>query len=145
MKPKLLDVVSVVSPLVAMCCLVSLKIAQPKESEPTRIVHEIQPNYPTGKCFEYAIKLQSELSKTGLHGRLVFYAWQIVGTSHKGSHVFVDYRDGDREYISDNEHQSPVEVPAGSPDVQLVYLLGADKPAPVEVKLSEGMNHLSYF
>jgi hypothetical protein len=31
---------------------------------------------------------------------------------------------GDKQYITDNEHLEPIEVPVGAPDIELVYMLG---------------------
>jgi hypothetical protein len=42
-----------------------------------------------------------------------------------------------------NEHLEPIEVLEGAPDIELVYMLGADTPRAVKVELNEQLNHLS--
>ena len=99
-----------------------------------------------GQCMDYAIALSSRLASNGIHGQLIFFRWQIRNTSAKGSHVFVTYRlpDGTK-WIVDNELSHPMTVPVDASPLQLVYLLGGSKSAPVEVKLQEGLNELSFF
>jgi hypothetical protein len=100
-----------------------------------------------GKCIDYAIALSSRLASSGIHGQLIFYRWHIQNTSTTGSHVFVLYHLSDgTKWIVDNELPHPKTVPLDASPMQLVYLLsGSDTAAPVDVKLEEGLNQLSFF
>src|ERR1700740_14789 len=99
-----------------------------------------------GECMDYAVALSSKLAANGIHGRLIFYRWHIRDTGITGSHVFVVYNLPDKsEWIVDNENDHPREVPADASPMQLVYLLSNARPAPVDVELQEGLNHLSFF
>jgi hypothetical protein len=99
-----------------------------------------------GECMNYAVALSSKLAANGIHGRLIFYRWHIRDTGITGSHVFVVYNLPDNsEWIVDNENVHPREVPANASPMQLVYLLSNARPAPVDVELQEGLNHLSFF
>jgi hypothetical protein len=99
-----------------------------------------------GQCMDYAIALSSRLASNGIHGQLIFFRWHIRNTPTNGSHVFVTYRLSDgTKWIVDNELPHPKAVPADASQMQLVYLLGGSASAPVEVKLQEGLNELSYF
>jgi hypothetical protein len=99
-----------------------------------------------GECMDYALALSSRLAEHGIHGRLIFYRWHIRGTETDGSHVFVLYRLPDNtEWIVDNEIPHPRKVPAGASLMELVFLLGDTRPAPVDVELQNGLNHLSFF
>jgi len=95
---------------------------------------------------DYAIALSSRLASIGIHGQLIFYRWHIQNPSASGSHVFVTYRlsDGSR-WIVDNELPHPKPVPVDASPMQLVFLLSGSAPAPVEVRLQEGLNKLSFF
>ncbi|MBV8143088.1 MAG: hypothetical protein JO279_10150 [Verrucomicrobia bacterium] len=99
-----------------------------------------------GECMDYAIALSSRLASNGIHGQLIFYRWHIQNSLASGSHVFVFYRlpDGTR-WIVDNELPHPKAVPADASPMQLVFLLSGSAPAPVEVKLQDGLNELSFF
>lgn len=99
-----------------------------------------------GACMDYALALSSRLAANGIHGQLIFYRWHIRNTAIAGSHVFVVYRltDGS-EWIVDNEIPHPRKVPSEASPMQLVFLLGNDQSAPVDVALQDGLNHLSYF
>jgi hypothetical protein len=99
-----------------------------------------------GQCMDYAIALSSRLASNGIHGRLIFYRWHIRDTATEGSHVFVLYHlPNGSDWIVDNELQHPKAVPVDASPMQLVYLLSGSEPAPVEVKLQEGLNELSFF
>jgi hypothetical protein len=99
-----------------------------------------------GQCMDYAIALSSRLAAKGIHGQLIFYRWHIRNTSTNGSHVFVSYRLSDgTKWIVDNELPHPKAVPVAASQIQLVYLLAGSASAPVEVKLQEGLNELSFF
>ena len=99
-----------------------------------------------GECMGYAVALSSKLAANGIHGHLIFYKWHIRDTDISGSHVFVVYNLPDNsEWIVDNENDHPQEVPAAATAMQLVYLLGHDQSAPVDVQLQDGLNHLSFF
>jgi hypothetical protein len=99
-----------------------------------------------GQCMEYAIALSTRLASNGIHGQLIFYRWHIRDTSMKGSHVFVAYHLSDgTKWIVDNELSHPKAVPADASPIQLVYLLGGSESAPVEVRLQEGLNEISFF
>ena len=99
-----------------------------------------------GACMDYALALSSRLAANGIHGQLIFYRWRIHNTAIKGSHVFVVYRlADDSEWIVDNEIPHPRKVPKEASPMQLVFLLGGDRSAPVDVELQDGLNHLSYF
>src|ERR1700733_5913284 len=81
-----------------------------------------------------------------LHGQLIFYRWHVRNTSTNGSHVFVAYQLSDgTKWIVDNELSHPKAVPVDASQMQLVYLLAGSASAPVEVKLQEGLNELSFF
>ena len=99
-----------------------------------------------GACMDYALTLSSRLAANGIHGQLIFYRWHIRNTAIAGSHVFVVYRltDGSK-WIVDNEISHPRKVPREASPMQLVFLLGNDQSAPVDVALQDGLNHLSYF
>ncbi len=94
-------------------------------------------------CMEYASALAARLSQHGIHGRLIFYHWRIVGDVPKGfqtqgNHVFVTYYPNDiDQWVVDNEHSHPIQVPRGAPDVQLIYALNADNPAAAEVEVNQ--------
>ena len=95
---------------------------------------------------EYAIALSTRLASNGIHGQLIFYRWHIRDTSMNGSHVFVVYHLSDgTKWIVDNELSHPKAVPADASPIQLVYLLGGSESAPVEVRLQEGLNEISFF
>jgi len=99
-----------------------------------------------GQCMDYAVALSSRLAAKGIHGQLIFYRWHIRNTTTNGSHVFVAYRlsDGSKgSSITSFPH--PKAVPVDASRMQLVYLLGGSATAPVEVKLQEGLNELSFF
>jgi hypothetical protein len=99
-----------------------------------------------GQCMDYAIALSSRLAAKGIHGQLIFYRWHIRDTATNGSHVFVAYRLSDgSKWIVDNELPHPKAVPVDASQMQLVYLLAGSASAPVEVKLQEGLNELSFF
>jgi hypothetical protein len=99
-----------------------------------------------GHCMDYAIALSSRLASNGIHGQLIFYRWHIRDTGTEGSHVFVAYHLADgSEWIVDNELEHPKAVPANASRMQLVYLLSGTEHVPVDVKLQEGLNELSYF
>ena len=99
-----------------------------------------------GECMDYALALSSRLAEHGIHGRLIFYRWHIRGTDTEGSHVFVWYHLPDSsQWIVDNEIPHPRKVPAGASLMELVFLLGDTRPAPVDVELQNGLNHLSFF
>jgi hypothetical protein len=99
-----------------------------------------------GHCMDYAIALSSRLAAKGIHGQLIFYRWHIRNTPTNGSHVFVAYRVSDgTKWIVDNEIAHPKAVPVDASTMQLVYLLSGSESAPVEVKLQEGLNELSFF
>jgi hypothetical protein len=99
-----------------------------------------------GQCMDYAIAVSSRLAANGVHGQLIFYRWHIRNTSVTGSHVFVVYRLPDEsEWIVDNEIPHPKKVSREASPMQLVFLLGGDATAPVDVELQDGLNHLSYF
>jgi len=99
-----------------------------------------------GQCMDYAIALSSRLAAKGIHGQLIFYRWHIRNSATNGSHVFVAYRVPDgTKWIVDNEIPHPKAVPVDASAMQLVYLLGGSPSAPVEVKLQEGLNELSFF
>jgi hypothetical protein len=99
-----------------------------------------------GQCMDYAIALSSRLASNGIHGQLIFYRWHIRDTRTQGSHVFVAYHLSDgTKWIVDNEIMHPKAVPTDASPMQLVYLLGGSQSAPVEVKLQEGLNELSFF
>ena len=99
-----------------------------------------------GQCMDYAIALSSRLAAKGIHGQLIFYRWHIRDTPTNGSHVFVTYRLSDgTKWIVDNELPHPKAVPVDASQMQLVYLLAGSASAPVEVKLQEGLNELSFF
>ena len=99
-----------------------------------------------GECMDYAIALSSRLASNGIHGQLIFFRWHIRNTGAEGSHVFVAYRLGDgTKWIVDNELKHPKAVPANASPMQLVYMLGGSASDPVDVKLQEGLNELSYF
>ena len=99
-----------------------------------------------GQCIDYAIALSSRLASNGIHGQLIFYRWHIRNTPMKGSHVFVTYQLSDgTKWIVDNELSHPKTVPVDASPMQLVYLLSGSETAPVEVKLREGLNELSFF
>jgi hypothetical protein len=98
------------------------------------------------QCMDYAIALSSRLAAKGIHGQLIFYRWHIRNTTTNGSHVFVVYRLSDgTKWIVDNELPHPKAVPVDASQMQLVYLLAGSESAPVEVKLQEGLNELSFF
>lgn len=99
-----------------------------------------------GDCMDYAIALSNKLASRGVHGQLIFYRWHIRNTQIQGSHVFVMYKlpDG-TEWIVDNEIPQPKQVPVNFSPMQLVFALGNDAAAPVDVELQNGLNHLSYF
>src|SRR6266403_2182578 len=92
-----------------------------------------------GARMDYAIALSSRLAANGIHGQLIFYRWDIRNTAIAGSHVFVVYRltDGS-EWIVDNEIPHPRKVPSEASPMQLVFLLGNDQSAPVDVALQDG-------
>jgi hypothetical protein len=99
-----------------------------------------------GECMDYAIAVSSKLAANGIHGQLIFYRWHIRNTPIRGSHVFVMYRlSDDSEWIVDNEIPFPRKVPREASPMQLVFLLGGNPSAPVDIELQEGLNHLSYF
>ena len=99
-----------------------------------------------GECMDYAVALSSRLAANGIHVRLIFYRWHIRNTDITGSHVFVVYNLPDNsEWIVDNENDHPREVPTDASPMQLVYLLSSARPAPVDVELQDGLNHLSFF
>lgn len=98
------------------------------------------------KCMDYAIALSSKLAANGIHGRLIFYRWQIRNTLLTGSHVFVEYRlPNGSAWIVDNEIPHPKRVPVEATPMELVFMLSGDPSAPVDVELQDGLNHLSYF
>jgi len=95
---------------------------------------------------DYALALSSRLAANGIHGQLIFYRWHIRNTAIQGSHVFVVYRlPDDSEWIVDNEIPHPRKVPREASPMQLVFLLGDGRSAPVEVELQDRLNPLSYF
>jgi hypothetical protein len=99
-----------------------------------------------GQCMDYAIALSSRLASSGIHGQLIFYRWRIRNTRTEGSHVFVLYRLSDgSKWIVDNELPHPKAVPVDASPMQLVFLLAGSESAPVDVKLQEGLNELSFF
>jgi hypothetical protein len=99
-----------------------------------------------GQCMDYAIALSSRLASKGIHGQLIYYRWHIRNTATNGSHVFVAYRLSDgSKWIVDNELSHPKAVPVNASQMQLVYLLAGSASAPVDVKLQEGLNELSFF
>jgi hypothetical protein len=99
-----------------------------------------------GQCMDYAIAVSSKLAANGIHGHLIFYRWHIRNTPITGSHVLVMFRlPDDSEWIVDNEIPHPRKVPSEASPMQLVFLLGGDPSAPVDVELQDGLNHLSYF
>src|ERR1700744_2634979 len=99
-----------------------------------------------GQCMDYAIALSSRLAGKGIHGQLIFYRWHIRNTARNGSHVFVAYRLSDgTKWSVDNELPHPKAGPVDASQMQLVYLLAGSASAPVEVKLQEGLNELSFF
>jgi hypothetical protein len=109
------------------------------------LIELTRPYYPEGKCLEYASTISKKLSEKGYHGRCIFYQWRNSETGDKGSHVLTTYTSDRRQFATDNEHQDPVDVPYGAGDLQIIFLFGADKPAPIEITLNEGLNHLSHF
>jgi len=99
-----------------------------------------------GECMDYAIALSSRLASNGIHGQLIFFRWHIRTTGTEGSHVFIAYRLSDgSKWIVDNELEHPKPVPTNASPMQLVYLLAGSPSDPVDVKLQEGLNELSYF
>ena len=99
-----------------------------------------------GECMDYAIAVSTKLAANGIHGHLIFYRWHIRNTPITGSHVLVMFRlPDDSEWIVDNEIPHPRRVPREASPMQLVFLLGGDPSAPVDVELQDGLNHLSYF
>ena len=99
-----------------------------------------------GECMDYAIALSSRLAARGIHGQLIFYRWHIANTDIRGSHVFVMYQLPDKtKWIVDNELPHPRPVPIDSSPMQMVFLLGDTRSAPVEVELQDKLNRLSYF
>ncbi|SRR5258707_9723486 len=99
-----------------------------------------------GACMDYALVLSSRLAANGIHGQLIFYRWHIRNTAIQGSHVFVVYRlPDDSEWIVDDAIPHPRKVPREASPMQLVFLLGDGRSAPVDVELHDGLNHLSYF
>jgi hypothetical protein len=125
--------------LVAFCLSESLQ--QRVADDPT-----LKGKGKDGACMDYAIALSSRLAANGIHGQLIFYRWRIRDTAIQGSHVFVVYRlPDDSEWIVDNEIPHPKRVPREASPMQLVFLLSGDPPAPVDVELQDGLNHLSYF
>jgi hypothetical protein len=99
-----------------------------------------------GQCMDYAIAVSTKLAANGIHGHLIFYRWHIRNTPITGSHVLVMFRlPDDSEWIVDNEIPHPRRVPREASPMQLVFLLGGDPSAPVDVELQDGLNHLSYF
>jgi len=95
---------------------------------------------------DYAIALATKLAANGIHGRLIFYRWHIKEMAINGSHVFVAYRLGDKsEWIVDNEIPHPRQVPTDASPRQLVFLLGGQPSAPVDIELQDSLNHVSYF
>jgi len=95
---------------------------------------------------DYALALSSRLASNGIHGQLIFFRWHIRNTGTEGSHVFIAYRLADgTKWIVDNELKHPKAVPTNASAMQLVYLLGGSVSDPVDVKLQEGLNELSYF
>ena len=99
-----------------------------------------------GQCMDYAIAVSTKLAANGIHGHLIFYRWHIRNTPITGSHVLVMFRlPDDSEWIVDNEIPHPRRVPTEASPMQLVFLLGGDPSAPVDVELQDGLNHLSYF
>jgi hypothetical protein len=115
---------------------------------PNRIAEDptIRGKGKDGECMDYAMAVSSRLAANGIHGQLIFYRWHIRNTPITGNHVFVVYRlpDGS-EWIVDNEIPQPKRVPPDATPMQLVFLLGDDPSAPVDVELQNGLNHLSYF
>jgi hypothetical protein len=99
-----------------------------------------------GMCEDYAWALSTKLAQNNIHGHLVYYDWiyvgsVLVGGKVKGEHVFVMYQPNEaEEYIVDNEHEDPIRVPRNAPLIQLVYAMGYDHPAPVEVYLKDNLN-----
>jgi hypothetical protein len=125
--------------LVAFCLSESLE--QRVADDPT-----LKGKGKDGACMDYAIALSSRLAAVGIHGQLIFYRWRIRDTAIRGSHVFVVYRlPDDSEWIVDNEIPHPRKVPREANPMQLVFLLGNGRSAPVDVELQDGLNHLSYF
>lgn len=99
-----------------------------------------------GACMDYALALSSRLAANRIHGQLIFYRWHIRNTAIQGSHVFVVYRlPDDSEWIVDNEIPHPRKVPREASPMQLVFLLGNGRSAPVYVELQDRLNHPSYF
>jgi len=99
-----------------------------------------------GECMVYALALSSRLASNGIHGQLIFFRWQIRRTGTEGSHVFIAYRLSDgSKWIVDNELEHPKPVPTNASPMQLVYLLAGSPSDPVDVKIQEGLNELSYF
>ena len=98
-----------------------------------------------GMCEGHAWALSSKLAQNNIHGHLVYYDWIYVasvpvGGKDKGEHVFVMYQPNEaEEYIVDNGHEDPIRVPRNAPLIQLVYAMGYDHPAPVEVYLKDNL------
>jgi hypothetical protein len=99
-----------------------------------------------GECIDYTLSLCPRRAANGIHGRLIFYHWDIRNASITGSHVLVENRlPSGSERIVDNEILDPKRVPAEATPMQLLFQLSGDASAPVDVELQDGLNHLSYF
>ena len=106
----------------------------------------VKGNGRDGGCIDYALSLSSRLAANGIHGRLIFYRWDIRNASITGSHVLVENRlPSGSGWILDNEIPHPKRVPAKATPMQLFFQLSGDASAPVDVELQDGPNHLSYF
>jgi hypothetical protein len=133
--------ISVVGYLLSASFALSEPVANRIAEDPT-----IRGKGKDGECMDYAIALSSKLEANGIHGRLIFYRWQIRNSTISGSHVFVAYRLADgSEWIVDNEIPEPKQVPPEATPLQLVFLLSGDPSAPVDVELQNGLNRLSFF
>lgn len=99
-----------------------------------------------GECMDYALSLSSRLAANGIHGRLIFYRWDVRNASITGSHVLVENRlPSGSGWILDNEIPHPKRVPAKATPMQLFFQLSSDASAPVDVELQDGPNQLRYF
>ena len=139
------DILIILASILAYLLLASFVLGGPS---PNRIAEDptIRGKGKDGECMDYAIAVSSRLAANGIHGQLIFYRWHIRNTPITGNHVFVVYRLPDRsEWIVDNEIPQPKRVPPDATPMQLVFLLGDDPSAPVDVELQNGLNHLSYF
>jgi hypothetical protein len=106
----------------------------------------VKGNGRDGGCIDYALSLSSRLAANGIHGRLIFYRWDIRNASISSSHVLVENRlPSGSGWILDNEISHPKRVPAKATPMQLFFQLSGDAFAPADVELQDGPNHLSYF